>query len=171
MSASFNLLSLNVRGLSNRKKRRVIFTWCRKKRSDMILLQETHSSRDKEQFWKNEWGGNIVFSHGKSNARGVAILFRNDLDYEILNTVIDNNGRFILITVKIQDVVYKIGNVYGPNNEGKAIDFYKNISQLLVNEDVNMDDNIMLGGDFNCVLNPLLDKRGGSMLPKYKLIE
>ena len=41
---SLNLLSLNARGLSNFRKRRTIFTWCRKRNSDIIFLQETHST-------------------------------------------------------------------------------------------------------------------------------
>ena len=43
----FELVSLNVRGISNFKKRKMIFTWCRKQKADFILLQETHSKKDR----------------------------------------------------------------------------------------------------------------------------
>ena len=36
------LFSLNVRGINNFRKRRTIFTWCRKEKVDLIFLQETH---------------------------------------------------------------------------------------------------------------------------------
>ena len=62
------IVSLNVRGLSNFKKRRIIFTWCRKMKSDVIFLQETHSKIETEIQWEREWGGKILFSHGSSNA-------------------------------------------------------------------------------------------------------
>ena len=39
---SLKLLSLNVRGLGNFRKRRAIFAWCRKENADLIYLQETH---------------------------------------------------------------------------------------------------------------------------------
>lgn len=47
-----------------------------KKKSDIVLLQETHSSRESHENWRNEWVGEIYFSHGKQNARGVAILIK-----------------------------------------------------------------------------------------------
>jgi len=42
-------ISLNDRGISNFRKRRTIFTWCREQRADIIFLQETHSTKD--NFW------------------------------------------------------------------------------------------------------------------------
>jgi len=50
----FKIISLNVRGLSNFKKRRVIFNWCRKMKSDIILLQETPSKLEIEKQWEHE---------------------------------------------------------------------------------------------------------------------
>ena len=52
MSQSVKLLSVNVRGLSNFKKRRAIFTWCRKWNADFIFLQETHSTIEHEMSWR-----------------------------------------------------------------------------------------------------------------------
>ena len=49
---SLKLVSLNVRGLSNFRKRRAIFTWCRKQKADLIFLQETHSTKESEYKWK-----------------------------------------------------------------------------------------------------------------------
>ena len=51
VSDDFKLLSLNVRGLSNFKKRRAVFTWWRKQKASIIFLQETHSTIDKEKQW------------------------------------------------------------------------------------------------------------------------
>ena len=74
---SLKFLSLNVRGLGNFRKRRAIFTWCRKQNADLIFLQETHSTKTCESQWKKEWGSSIIFSHGSANARGVAVLIRS----------------------------------------------------------------------------------------------
>ena len=76
------MMSLNVRGLSNFKKRKLIFSWCRKK-SDIIFLQETHSKFEVQNQWEREWGEVCFFSHGSNNARGVAILFRSGFDINI----------------------------------------------------------------------------------------
>ena len=66
--------SLNTRGLKDNKKRREVFRWLKKFHDGIIFLQETHSSEKQEHLWKNEWGSDIIFSHGTSAARGVAIL-------------------------------------------------------------------------------------------------
>ena len=77
---SLKLLSLNVRGLGNFRKRRATFTWLRKQKADLIFLQETHTTKNCESQWKKEWGSSIMFSHGSTNARGVAVLIRSGLD-------------------------------------------------------------------------------------------
>ena len=61
---TLKLVSLNVSGITNFRKRRAIFTWCRKRKADVMFLQETHSKKDTEMYWKNEWGTEIVMSHG-----------------------------------------------------------------------------------------------------------
>ena len=48
------LVSLNVRGISNFRKRRMIYTWCRKQKADFIFLRENYSKKDSERQWTNE---------------------------------------------------------------------------------------------------------------------
>ena len=67
MPDGMRLISLNTRGISNFQKRRMIFTWCRKKGAD-VILQETYSKKEIELQWRNEWGTEMIL------ARGVAIL-------------------------------------------------------------------------------------------------
>jgi exonuclease III len=65
----FKLISLNVRGLSNFKKRKSILTWCRKHKVDIIFQQETHSTIEKEKQWKAEWGGPIELAHAYGSTK------------------------------------------------------------------------------------------------------
>ena len=54
MSVNLKLLSVNVRGLRDRVKRKKIFQWC-KMSANMIFLQETFSTEDIEYSWKGDW--------------------------------------------------------------------------------------------------------------------
>ena len=49
---SFSILSLNVRGLRDKFKRKKLFNWFKDIKTDIILLQETYSSMEIEEQWK-----------------------------------------------------------------------------------------------------------------------
>ena len=119
-TSGYKMLSLNVRGLSNFKKRRAIFAWCRKQNTNIIFLQETHSTHEKEKQWKAEWGAPLELAHGSSNARGVATLLLNGFDRKIKQKIIDPMGRNLGIEAEINDGKYLLLNVYGPNNNNEA---------------------------------------------------
>jgi len=99
---SGKFISLNVRGISNFRKRITIFPWCRKQKADVIFLQETRSAKDNESMWKREWGAPLFCSHGANNARGVAILIRNNFDCVVEETVVDTSSRFIILKVILE---------------------------------------------------------------------
>lgn len=69
-----NLLSFNVRGLHMETKIIPIFQYIIRKNIDICFLQETRSKESDENIWKNEWGGEVFFSHGTNQARGVMVL-------------------------------------------------------------------------------------------------
>ena len=163
--AFLKLVSLNVKGISNFKKRRTMFTSCRKRKADIIFLQETHSTIKTDTQWKNEWGAQIITCHGSSNARGVAILIKNGFDCTIHQKILDPLGRFIILKADIKDETYVLVNVYVPNKKDKdLISFFNNLLAMLQRENLNSEDNIIIGGDFNCPLNPEIDKKGGILI-------
>ena len=171
MADLFKLVSLNVRGISNFHKRRTMFTWCFKRKADVIFLQETHSKEDSEKQWANEWGGKAFFSHGSPNSCGVAILIRNNFNCVIQKSIVDPQGRFIILKAGIQDKVYILVNIYAPNKDKVSGKFYKNLHRVLQTEDLDCEENIIIGGDFNCPLDPKLDKKGGVMVPRKMVID
>lgn len=62
-------------------------------------------------------------------------------------------------------------NVYGPNNDNNAARFYDHLLAVLKKEDLAYEDKIIIGGDFNCPLNPILDKQGGITITRRKIVD
>jgi len=91
------LISLNMRGINNFRKRRTIITWLRKQKPDIVFLQETHCAQGNEVLWKREWGATFFCTHGANNARGVAILIRNNFDCTAEKSIVDSNSKFIML--------------------------------------------------------------------------
>ena len=159
----FKIILLNVKGQSNFKKRRTMFTWCRKRNADITFLQETHSTLQTMTQWKNEWGAELITCHGSSNSRGVAIMIQNGLDCKIHHTILDPMGRYIILNADINDSTYVLINVYAPNKDKDHIEFVNNLLTTLKKENLDSEEKIIMRGDFNCPLNPAYDKKGGTL--------
>ena len=76
MTDSSKLTSRNVKGVSKFAKRKTIFTWCWKRKSDIYFVQESHSTGKTETQWKHEWGAELLTCHDFFNSRGVVILIK-----------------------------------------------------------------------------------------------
>ena len=163
-------ISLNKRGISNFRKRRTIFSWLRKQKPDVVFLQETHSTKRNEATWKKEWGATLFCSHGANNARGVAILIRNNFDCTVEESIVDSNGRFIILKASISGDPTLLVNIYAPNRDNELVTFYRSLLQTIATNNLDEIENIIVGGDFNCPLNPVVDKRGGSLIPRQSVI-
>ena len=122
-----------------------------------FFLQETHSTEHCEKAWKEDWGNDAVFfSHGLSNSRGVCILIKDLSQITITRQYRDDYGRLLVLDTDVSNTKITFINVYGPNIDDSP--FFDNISQILGNFDC---ESIVWGGDFNCVLDLNLDKKGG----------
>ena len=53
---SININSFNVRGIGGENKRLAIFSWLKRNRQGIHLLQETHSTDLNAKRWSREWG-------------------------------------------------------------------------------------------------------------------
>ena len=158
----FKVISLNARGLQNRKKRRSVYRWAKMNNCDILFLQETHSTEKIEHIWRNEWFGTVIYSHGNSSSKGTAICFRKKLDMENLEIIYKSvDGRAVILKVVIEEIKYVLINVYAPNVQNCQIQFYQNLKKI-IERNVDTEDNIILvGGDFNVPLDDKLDKKGG----------
>ena len=66
--------------------------------------------------------------------------------------------------------MYLLINIYAPNKDKHIIDFFNNFLWTLQKENLDEEENIILGGDFNCPLNTTLDKKGGILIPRKSVV-
>ena len=117
--------------------------------SDIVFLQEFLSSVDDEKFWKNQWGEHAWFSSHSSNSCGVSILIRNSAAPKFHSLFSGPNGRFLIISVKINGLLLLLVNVYGPHNDDPNffLDVFSKVDQFSYTS-------LIVGGDFNAVFGP-----------------
>ena len=154
-----SFLTLNVRGLKNRIKRKSIFSYLKDQNCNFYLLQETFSEPKDEAIWKNEWGGDVFFSHGTNHSKGVCILVNPSLATKVENTYKDIDGRIIAIDVICNDVSFSICNVYAPTSHQLQGKFLQILNEFLTSN-LNITQ-LIVGGDWNVTLENI-DKRGGT---------
>ena len=155
--ANLGIASLNVRGIRDLGKRRQIFQFLKEKQFDIILLQETHLVNEDELFFKTLWGGQVFYSHGERNARGVATLIARDAKVKIVDVSCDSQGRMIFLKINHEGDQYIVVNIYAPNAD--TPEFFAELDPKLFHSEC---ENIIIGGDFNLVMDLKHDRLGGS---------
>ena len=105
-NVNFGLLSLNVRGIRTFEKRKALFLWLSKNKADIAFLQETYSLSDVENLWKTQWKGDLYFAHGSEHCRGVLILAKERLNFELKSCTHDKQGRYIILRGNVQEQLF-----------------------------------------------------------------
>jgi len=159
-----NFVTLNIRGLGGKQKSKAVLDWLRNNSKGVTFLQETHSDVFLREKWKKFWKGELYCAHGNTNSKGVAILFHASLAVEVLDINEDKKGRYLIMRVKLNEEIFVLANCYLPtkNNEKEQCDVLKEIVDIL---NTFSDDTLVIGGDFNVALNPLLERSGGRIEP------
>ena len=108
----------------------------------------------------------MFFSHGTVHSKGVPILIKNNLEFELKSSKIDKDGRFIFMEVKVQEYIsLSFCQPLCPKQNKRAINL-EEIREELDNCCLEEDCNIVIGEDFNAIFDPDLDGNGGN--PKRK---
>jgi len=93
--------------------------------------------------------------------------FSERFEKKILNYIDDKNGRIQLLAFEHKKIKFLVVNLYNNNIEKDQVDTLKKLDMLLSNFQ-NLDQySIIMGGDWNFILDKKLDAYGGS--PKLKL--
>ena len=144
-----SFVSLNTRGLADPSKRRDVFSHLRQKKYSIIYLQDTHFTKSLERVITSEWGYKVWFSSFRSNSRGVAILFKNDIEFKVHHSYSDNFGNVLLLDIELFQKRITLVNIYGPNEDNPA--FYERLKDIIIKQG---NANIVITGDWNLLLDP-----------------
>ena len=161
-AVNFNFLCNNVKGLQTSKKRLKLFSYFKNKifLNGIIFLQETHSTKENEIKWKDEFDGDLYFSHGKSNSCGVLIGFSGNKTFTVKKRLCDENGRILILETLIDDSEFILINLYNANTESEQIQTFNELNTLLSNLDLRSEKHIIFSGDFNLFLDLLFRYKG-----------
>ena len=146
--------------MGGKSKRDLVLNWLRQKEDHIIFIQESHSTSKAEDDWTKTWEGKIIFNHGQSNSTGVAILIKKDIveEVKILNQVNIVPGRAMFVEIDYFGTIFGLVNIYCPNKDDT--DFLNKV--FLEACSISNSENLILGGDWNTILDNDLDKAGGA---------
>ena len=152
-----NIISMNVRGLRNAKKRRSLFRQFKTNNYDIIGLQETYLTNNDINLIKNEWGDNFHISEGTTHSKGLLTLFGSSIKYDDA-TIKTKNERCLISKITIDKVNMCVANFYGPCNDNEKCSFlgkFKTTINRIYTD--SPTDNLIVLGDFNIVINNKVD--------------
>ena len=114
-----------------------------------------HITKEKQKCWSAEWGSKIYCSGYSSEARGVGILMRKGIDVQVHNSIVDPDGRFIILYVTWEKKKWVFANIYAPNQD--LPEFFNKVLKEIIRFS---PDHCLVGGDLNLALDSVMDRMG-----------
>lgn len=150
---SFTFVSWNCKGVNAPIKRSKILQHLQHLGAHIVYLQETHLRIHDHLLLRRRWVGQVFHSKFQGKARGVAILIHRSVPFVCSEVIADSNGRFVIVSGKISNFPVILANVYAPNWDND--NFFRHLFSVLPD---TSSHHLILGGDFNCWINPKLDR-------------
>ena len=112
-SIKFNLIANNVKSLQSYKKQLKNYEYLKNKSgpNGILFLQETHSTKENEIRWNDNFNGQIHYSHGKSNSCDVPIASLGSMMCTGSKKVFDKHGRILIIEALIDKTEFILINL------------------------------------------------------------
>ena len=121
-----------------------------KLRQCICCLHETHFRPRDTQSLKVKGWENIFHANVNQKKAEVAILLSDKIDFKIKTVTKDKEGHYIMIKGSIQEKDITIVNIYASN-----IGTPQSIRQMLTAIKGEIDNNMIIVGDFNTPLTPM----------------
>ena len=136
---SLSFTTNKIKGIQSHKKRLKLIQSFKEKigLAGVLFLQETHSSSNVEQKWKEDFKSHVFFSHGKTNSCGVLTAYFGKETFNVKKQETDKEGRILILDVSVNDSEYILINLYNANTEKEQINVFSNMFALLKKFDIN----------------------------------
>ena len=86
--------------------------------------------------------------------------------FELKSCTLDKQGRYIILMDNVQEQPFVFVNINSPNKTSERCTFFQEIQTELDNPNIEADCDVIIGGDFNVILDPEFDGLGGK--PKLR---
>lgn len=134
-------------------------------KADAVFLQETHSSTAVPKFSNRDFPTGYHALTPNSKTKGVTIFISKNTSIKITDTLIDEQGRYIFLKGNIQNRPITLETIYCPNVSQDP--FVRKTLQSLASF---QSGTLILGGDLNVPLCPLLDTSTGTSSLPYRAL-
>ena len=156
------IITLNLNGARDATKRNKIFNILGSS-ADIVCLQETHSTHEDRAVWTTlNAGYHWIMSHGKSNARGTALLIHKK--HQIIRESVDDVGRLAMAEILVGSTALQVISTYMPNAGSGNIHIQQQ-KNFLKKMSIFMEPGkkTLVSGDFNLTRSDL-DVQGGALV-------
>ncbi len=148
---TIKIITFNTNGLGDKSKLKRLLKKLEQvvNNGGLALLQELHivTTDYLKLLWKNKFSSNCV----STNSAGVITLFNND--YEVVDEYSDNDGRALIVAIKIEQNKYIVVNTYYPYDHKKGLVFSNNLYEEILRIQQNYPDfDTVYAGDINTCL-------------------
>lgn len=157
------LISWNVKGTGSATKLGRVMTHLDRLKGDVYFLQETHMLNRETVRLKKGWVGEVFYSMFNSKARGAAILIRRGVPFTADRSILDPHGRYVMVSGRLQGIPVLFVCVYSPNWDDSLF-----ITRLFTSFPDLEGHYIIMGGDFNLIQDPVLDRSSNKVAPRYR---
>lgn len=152
LKANLRVGTLNVRGLSAKRRQHQIKRLLIENSLDVLAVQETKIESEQQTdrmvllFSALHY---VCVSNAVGTSGGCALFLRKSVGFDVEHVISCSEGRSIVCDFSFVGSKWRAVCVYAPNRPNDRKQFFENIEPYLKGE-----RNVLLLGDFNCVCKP-----------------
>lgn len=147
--ATFRFATLNVRGLSAKRRQNQLYRLVIEQDLDMVAIQETkvesedHAERMVRPFTRHY---DVCVCHAVGNSAGCLLLIRQSLGAKVESVTTCESGRLIICDLSLFRENWRVICLYAPTQVQERKEFFEKLDVYL-----ECERKLILAGDFNCV--------------------